>query len=121
MSIQASITRYGLSPKVGGWDVPGDSATDRFEGNHDNKLVDGLSCALTVKLAALLAATEQKQWEDILGRKISIVWDCGVAEVRQYDDTAPGIAGGDVSDILLDRFCSYKDCPCPETATVSLL
>lgn len=106
---------------MGGWDHDGDSDTDKFLGNHDNKLVDGLSCALTVKLAILLAATEKKEWQTILGRKISIVWEDGTTEVRQYDDTAPGIAGGDVSDILLDRFCAYKDCPCPETATVSLM
>lgn len=116
-----SVTRYGLSPKVGGWDHDGDSQTDQFIGNHDNKLVDGLSCALTVKLADLLAEPLKTSWQGILGRKIGILWEDGTTEVRRYDDTAPGLAGGDVSDFLLDRFCAYKDCPCPETAKVYLI
>lgn len=49
------ITHYGPSPKVGGWDSPGDSQTDKGRGNHNNSL-NSLSLAVSsdiVKAAGL--------------------------------------------------------------------
>jgi len=44
------ITHYGPSPKVGGWDSPGDSQTDRGIGNHNN-LLNSLSLAISDDIA----------------------------------------------------------------------
>ncbi len=45
------ITHYGPSPRVGGWDHPGDSQTDAGQGNHNNKL-NSLSLAISGDIVA---------------------------------------------------------------------
>jgi hypothetical protein len=44
------ITHFGPSPRVGGWDHPGDLRTDKGLGNNNNRLND-LSLAISKDLA----------------------------------------------------------------------
>lgn len=47
MSLPVEVTQYGKSEESGGWDGKGDSGTDKGLGCHNNKLEDGISCALS--------------------------------------------------------------------------
>jgi hypothetical protein len=89
------ITRYGLSKKMGGWDGVGDSDTDVFRGCEDNKLVDGISCALT--------RSAQEQLNAKVGDWLQIQYSNGYRELRRFDDRAPE------EDCRLDRFMAYTE------------
>lgn len=116
MSVKLKTTLYGLSPKVGGWDIPGDSSTDAWQGNHGNFL-NTSSCALTESAEALLAASlptfdsrrlfsNGQVVPDRLKPKIllKITWDDPkLVDYRTFDDRAPE------SDPRLDLFYPYVD------------
>ena len=65
MSLNVEITQYGPSEKVGGWDGKGDSGTDDGLGCYNNKLEDGISCALS-KPAEEALRVKPGVWLDIL-------------------------------------------------------
>lgn len=65
MSLNVMVTQYGPSEKVGGWDGDGDSGTDAGLGCHNNKLEDGISCALS-KPAEEALGVKPGVWLDIL-------------------------------------------------------
>lgn len=95
--MRVKITQYGLSVKAGGWDGVGDSGTDAFEGNENNTIVDGESCALTVSAQHGLGCK--------FGDKLLITYDDGSTETRTVADRAPE------SDPRLDRFNAYTEDP----------
>lgn len=78
--MKIKITEYGLSIKAGGWDTYGDSGTDNWQGNRNNRL-SRFSCALTQSAQDGLSA----QSGDIL----KIVFDNGKTLYRSFDDRAP--------------------------------
>lgn len=93
--MRIKITQYGISVKNRGWDGVGDSGTDKFLGNHNNKLVDGVSCALTVSAQTILGAKA--------GDWLFIVFDDNTTQIRRFDDRAPE------SDPRLDLFNAWKE------------
>lgn len=107
VSIRMKSTRYGLSPKVGGWDLDGDSLTDQWQGDgKDGHTLTTASCALTKGAAQTLGARE--------GDIIRIVWDDKTEQFRRYDDTAPE------DEERVDLFYPFNDFPLPDYATVSV-
>ena len=91
-------TRYGLSPKAGGWDPYGDSETDQWLGDgKDGQTLTTASCALTTKAADILGAKP--------GDIIHIKWDNKTEQYRRYDDTAPE------DEARVDLFYPYYDNP----------
>jgi len=113
-------TRYGLSPRAGGWDVPGDSGTDNWMGCFGNKL-NTSSCALTNSAEAalaqsLLSASDSRIARDgnnqiIPGRlkphtllKVTFLAPFDKLVIyRTFDDRAPEV------DERLDNFLPFKD------------
>jgi hypothetical protein len=91
--VQIKITQYGLSIKAGGWDSYGDSGTDKFQGDHNNTILNGTSCALTASARDGLGAQR--------GDLLRITFDNGYKYYRRYDDTAPE------SDPRLDMFNAW--------------
>lgn len=77
-SHRIKITQYGLSVAAGGWDGKGDSGTDKWLGNHNNKL-DYCSCALSPEAKVLLGAA--------VGDLILVEFMSGLCLVKQYDDS----------------------------------
>lgn len=75
------ITQYGKGTKVGGWDKYGDTNSNKFIGNRDNELINGVSCALT-QMFALRILAKPGDW-------LQIVFPTGQVYLRRYDDTAP--------------------------------
>jgi hypothetical protein len=73
------ITHYGPNPKVGGWDFPGDSETDKGIGNDNNQL-NSLSLAVSKDIVKAAGLT--------LGRPVYI----NGQYIGNYDDT-PGEDG----------------------------
>jgi hypothetical protein len=145
MSIQCKTTRYGLSPRAAGWDIPGDSGTDDWQGCFGNKL-NTSSCALTVSMEAALAATlipaipsldfngnpfpnypDSRLLTDVNGQLIpgrlkpytllKIAWPgTPLVQYRTFDDRAPE------SDERCDLFYPWKDDPSiPDFGQVSLV
>lgn len=115
-------TRYGLSPRVNGWDQPGDSGTDNWMGCFGNKL-NTSSCALTnsgeaALAASLLSSSDSRLMRDgngqaIPGRiqphtliKITFLAPADKMVIyRTFDDRAPE------GDERLDNFLPWKDDP----------
>jgi hypothetical protein len=94
--MRIKTTRYGLSPRVGGWDDPGDYYTDQWLGDgKDGHTLTTASCALTKSAADLLGARP--------GDIIHIVWNDKYETFRRYDDTAPE------DDPRVDVFYPYMD------------
>ena len=81
MNLVCVITQYGKSKKAGGWDPYGDSFTDKFIGNHDNTLINGISCAVTT------ATKESLNLEN--GDWLKITFTNGHYYLRRVDDIAP--------------------------------
>ena len=84
--MKVMVTQYGLSKKAGGWDAPDQEAgsqTDQRIGNHDNPLIENLSCAVTDSVKKTLGLKP--------GDKIKLVWPNGQGLIVQYDDRAPEI------------------------------
>ncbi len=88
------ITQYGLSIKAGGWDGKGDSGTDKWLGNHNNRL-DACSCALSPEAKTLFGA--------VVGDLFLIEWSNGLKLVRQFDDSTAANLG----EPRLDLFFPY--------------
>lgn len=94
--MRIKTTRYGLSPKVGGWDPYGDSYTDQWLGDgKDGHTLTTASCALTKSAANALGARP--------GDIIRVIWDNRTETFRRYDDTAPE------DEMRVDLFYPWKD------------
>lgn len=96
--MRIKITEYGLSLKAGGWDTYGDSGTDNWEGNRNNKL-SYFSCALT--------QTAQQGLQAKAGDILQIVFEGGKTLYRSFDDRAPE------DEPRLDMFFPYAFVPMP--------
>jgi hypothetical protein len=128
--VTAKTTRYGLSPRVGGWDVPGDSGTDAWMGCFGNKL-NSASCALTVSLELALCETlpaghpalavdangQRMQGHLTPHTLLMVIWPgTPLVVYRTFDDRAPE------SDPRLDNFLPWKDDPSiPDYGQVSVV
>ena len=122
MKIQGKTTRYGLSLRVKGWDIPGDSGTDAWMGCFGNKL-NTSSCALTVSMetslaASLLSASDLRLMRDSNGQIIPgrlkpftllrvtfLAPSDKMVFYRTFDDRAPE------ADERLGIFLPWKDDP----------
>lgn len=127
-AIYMKTTRYGLSPRCGGWDIPGDSGTDNWMGCFGNKL-NTSSCALTVSaeaaIAAQLPSTDSRLDRDANGQKLKphtllkvtfLAPADKMVIYRTFDDRAPE------SDERLDIFLPFKDDPSiPDHGYVSVV
>lgn len=78
MSLPIQVTQYGPSKKIGGWDNYSDSGTDAGLGCHNNKLEDGISCALS-KPAEEQLRVKPGVWLDILLSNDKVIQ-------RRFDD-----------------------------------
>jgi len=125
MSVQLKTTRYGLSPRAGGWDNPGDGGTDAWQGNHGNTL-NTSSCALTDSAESLLAATlptDDRRRISINrlvpGTLLRITYLAPADKMVRYvtfDDRAPE------ADARLDIFLPWADDPMiPDFGFVSVV
>jgi len=95
MQERIKITQYGLSVSAGGWDGVGDSGTDAWLGNHNNKL-DRCSCALSSEAKVLLGA--------VVGDLFLVEFANGFQLVKQYDDST-----AELGEPRLDVFNPYAE------------
>lgn len=126
VSVYMKTTRYGLSPRAGGWDIPGDSGTDNWIGCFGNKL-NTASCALTVSAESALSATlpeGDSRLGDGSGKlkphtllKVTFLAPMDKMVIyRTFDDRAPE------SDDRLDNFLPIHDDPTiPDRGLVSVV
>jgi hypothetical protein len=104
---QFMLTRYGKSVAAGGWDGVGDSGTDAGLGCANNKLVDGLSCALSKPAEALLGVK--------VGTMLEILGSNGVTYLRRFDDRTDQT----LPEKRIDFYCEWQDDPSiPDTGRV---
>lgn len=112
-AVRMKTTRYGLSPRVSGWDSPGDSGTDAWQGNRGNTL-NTSSCALTVSAEDLLArslldnpdANPGTNFKLTPGRLLRITYLAPFEHLvfyKEFADRAPE------SDPRLDIFLPWAD------------
>jgi len=94
MIARIKITQYGLSVAAGGWDGKGDSGTDAWLGNHNNRL-DYCSCALSSEAKALFGA--------VVGDLFVARFDNGFVLAKQFDDST-----AELGEPRLDVFNPYK-------------
>lgn len=95
--MRVKITQYGLSKHAGGWDPYGDSGTDKYIGSRNNKLVDGVSCALTESAEEGLGCK--------FGDTLLVTFDDGSTQARVVADRAPE------EDARLDMFNALAELP----------
>jgi len=125
-------TRYGLSPRVNGWDKPGDSGTDNWMGCFGNKL-NTSSCALTnsaeAGIAATLPSSSNALARDVNGQiipgrlkphtllKVTFLAPADKMVIyRTFDDRAPE------DDMRFDNFLPWRDDPTiPDHGNVSVV
>jgi hypothetical protein len=122
--VACKTTRYGLSPRVGGWDKPGDDGTDAWRGlgipDAGYEKLTTASCALCAvtekALADQLPTLDSRRLFDTTegntpvpgrlkpGTLIKVTWDDGrFVQYRSFDDRAPE------NDSRCDLFYPWKD------------
>lgn len=81
MSVLCEITQFGKGILIGGWDKYGDSNSNKFIGNTNDPLINGVSCALSDS-AKLALNVGHNDW-------LRITFDDGTVYIRQVRDRAP--------------------------------
>ena len=106
--MKMEITQYGLSDKAGGWDGVGDSGTDKFEGNENNLIVNGVSCALSPLARTALGAKD--------GQTVKVTFPNEVVYHRQVADSTDNLPNQRVDffnayafDKQMDKFGEEAD------------